>query len=89
MGLSFNQQISVLGYRIHSRDEESILIAKEKDVANIYIFFDIHLRQMTGCIATNGLIYNLDQISRHYAVFREMRQDLKKFQQLCNYAIID
>ena len=87
--MQFNETIKQLGYKVCERDEESILIVKEDALANIYFFFDIKLKQLTGCIRTQKPIYNLDEIARHYTIFRQMRKDLKTLQQLSKYDIIE
>lgn len=89
MASSFKDTIAKLGYEILKREGEDVIIQKKDELATILILFSGKEKHLTGAIQTNKLIYTLDEISHQYAIFREMKQDLKTFKQLSGYDIID
>ena len=89
MASSFKDKIQEMGYEIVKRDKESIFIQKKDELATILISFTNEDKTLLGAIKTNKLIYTLNEISRQYAIFREMKEDLETFKQLSGYDIID
>ena len=89
MASSFKDKIQEMGYEIVKRDKESIFIQKKDELATILISFTNEDKTLSGAIKTNKLIYTLNEISRQYAIFREMKEDLETFKQLSGYDIID
>ena len=89
MASSFKNTIAQMGYEIAAKDKESVLIQKKDELATILILFHNKDKNISGAIQTNKLIYTLDEISRQYTIFREMKEDLKTFKKLSGYDIID
>ena len=87
--MNFGETVARMGYEIFAKDSETILIRKQYELASIFILFDNKNKEISGAIRTDKLIYNLDEIANHYSIFRDMKADLKTFQQLSHYDIID
>lgn len=89
MASSLKDAIAKMGYEIATQNEESVLIQKKDELATILILFHKKDKDIFGAIKTNKPIYTLDEISRQYAIFREMKEDLKTFKRLSGHSIID
>lgn len=87
--MNFFDKLIELNYDVVKRDKEEILIKKKYDIADIYIYFDISNKQITGSISTNKLLYNIDDIAEHYKIYREMRADLETFRELSKYEVLN
>lgn len=86
--MNFLDKITELGYELSKRTENEILIIKREEIADTVIYFNRTEKQISGAVKTNRLLYSIDDIARHYAIFRSMRDDLTVLQQLCKYDII-
>lgn len=87
--MNFYDKIAEMGYELSKKNEEEILIIKKEEIANTIIYFDVSKKQISGAIQTNRLLYTIDDIAKHYKIFRDMREDLTVLQQLSKYDIIN
>lgn len=86
--MNFYDKITEMGYELSKKTETEILITKKEEIADTVIYFDTVQKQISGAIKTNKLLYTVDDIAKHYKIFREMREDLTVLQQLSKYDII-
>lgn len=86
---SFKDKVIEMGYEFARRDEQILLIKKAEELATIYVLFDFVGKDITGSVYANKPIFTLDEIAHHYKLFRDMQADLKIFQQLTGYDILN
>ena len=89
MASSFKDQLAKMGYDIGLVQGDEVLVKKEDPVACILITFNNKEKNLFGAVKAKKLISSLDDVTRIYSLFNEMKEDLKTFNKLSNYDILN
>ena len=84
----FLEKLQELDYSIKSQTDNLILIERKSNISDIIILFNKRDKTVSGYLKPNNLIEDFSDMCHQYALFREMRRDLKTFSELSNYDII-
>lgn len=86
---SFKEQLQKMGYDNVLYQGNEILVEKKEEVASILITFSNSEKTLFGAVKANKMISTLDEVSRIYSLFNQMKEDLKTFNKLSNYDILN
>lgn len=90
MATDFKSIMEDMGYQFHNKVNDTVAIIYKDPlvISDIVLLFNKKEKYATGLIKPLTVIYDLDQISHQYELFRKMQNDIKFFAQILKYDII-